>query len=81
MIETMYRLQPWVIKNIVKILKQKESEKLRRDKKSDNEKVLRGIRRLMMSVSKDLKAFQRDLKIREEIRKVTMRKFLEESEG
>ena len=72
MIETMYWLQPWVIKNIVKILKQKESEKLRRDKKSDNEKVLRGIRRLMMSVSKDLKAFQRDLKIREEIRKVTM---------
>ena len=81
MIETMYRLQPWVIKNIVKILKQKESEKLRRDKKRDNKKVLRGIRRLMMSVSKDLKAFQRDLKIREEIRKVTMRKFLEESEG
>ena len=81
MIETMYRLQPWVIKNLVKILKQKESEKLRRDKIRDNEKVLRGIRRLMMSVSKDLKAFQRDLKIREEIRKVTMRKFLEESEG
>ena len=63
MIETMYRLQPWVIKNIVKILKQKESEKLRRDKESDNEKGLRGIRREVMSVKKDVKAIQRDLKI------------------
>ena len=63
MIETIYRLQPWVIKNIFKILKHKESEKLRRDKENGNEKGLRGIRREVISVKKDVKAIQRDLKV------------------
>ena len=63
MVETTYRLQPWVIKNIFKILKQKETEKLRRDKENGNEKGLRGIRREVNSIKKDVKAIQRDLKI------------------
>ena len=52
-----------VIKNIFKILKHKESEKLRRDKENGNEKGLRGIRREVISVKKDVKAIQRDLKV------------------
>ena len=63
MIETKYNLPPWVIKNILKTLKEKELENLTKEKETDNEKGLRGIRREVVSVKKDIKSIQRDLQI------------------
>ena len=63
MIETKYSLPPWVIENLLKTLKQKEFEKLTREKETGNEKGLRGIRREVGTVKKDVKAIQRDLQI------------------
>ena len=63
MMETEYSLPPWVIENLLKTLKQRELEKLTREKETDNEKGLRGIRREVGTVKKDLKAIQRDLQI------------------